>query len=118
MSLVEHALWPTLRDYVKIQPYMRDGGPVHPRHRIEMKTPESVSITAAFLDMVMPCVKCGLPVHPIRRRQGGTSLYVSVSCPTARGVACRNSGAAAEEYERIVAEMEHRPRGNPQPMLF
>ena len=114
MSITDHVQWPTLRPNFRLELYGRDGGPDHPRARIEV-TPITLSMQA-LLDVRMPCVACGLLIHPIRNRAGrgnsrGVSghLYFAATCALDQNIKCSRSEAARREYLAVRAQLEKTP---------
>lgn len=111
MSILRHAIWPELQPFVRLEIYGRDGGPDHPRHRIEIDTPPTGIQLRSFLAVEMPCVKCGRVIHPIREREGQGHLYFAATCGLDVQYACARSKAARDEYRAIKAAMEARSPG-------
>lgn len=104
MSLLHHEIWPQIANHLKVTEYDRDGGHDDPRHRIEfLSLPEILGRRAAFVQM--PCVCCGRPINPLRRREGDgwDRLYYAPCCPVSVRVACSRGAEARAEYERFVA---------------
>lgn len=102
MSLLFHPEWPSLSRYLVIERYDRDGGHEDPRIRIELRDmPLAVGAKALFVEM--PCVCCGRPIHPLRRREGQTAenLYYAPTCLLGVRLSCSRGGEARLEYERF-----------------
>lgn len=97
--LTLHPLWPMVMPFITIHRYDRDGGHYHPRHRIEFSNPPE-KLRAQFLSIRVPCCRCASLIHPLRARESGGGIYVSVACQTNPG--CSRGKAAAEAYEHIV----------------
>ena len=113
MSILTHPLWPELRPYVHIGVYGRDGGPDNPRHRIDVRTPDSGVVLRRLLAITMPCVVCQRPIHPVRTRRKGP-LYYAATCSLDVSYACARSAEARTEYDAVKRAMtayhaEHRP---------
>jgi hypothetical protein len=111
MGLHEQELWPEIMPFLRVEVVHKDGGAKRPRIRIEVR-PLPDGLKARVLAMTMPCVACGLPIHPIRDRhgewaRGGRSgnpaekLYYACSCPLSVNVGCARGKAAREEYLRF-----------------
>ncbi len=104
IALIEHALWPSLAPYIRVEDYDRDGGHAHPRHRLEVVAPANGILLRQLLAMEVPCAACGSAVHPVRQRQStSVHLYLAVACPLDKRYACARSSAAAKAYDEIVA---------------
>lgn len=100
--LVSSVLWSRMKPYLFVIPYDKDGGHADPRVRIEFRDlPDHLSHEAQFL--VLPCITCQRPSHPLRRREGDgpDRLYYAPACPIGVRVACSRSAPAHEEYERF-----------------
>lgn len=101
-SIVFLPVWKKIESYLLIDIYDRDGGHVDPRIRIGfVGMPEQLGRDVAFA--TMPCVACGRPNHPLRRREGDdwSRLYYAPTCALAVRVACSRSRSAELEYERF-----------------
>lgn len=107
VSIVFLPIWERLKNYLHVVPCAKDGGHEDPRIRIEfLDVPDPLSHEAVFI--TMPCVTCGRPNHPLRRREGDdwSRLYYAPSCPLTTRMACSRSRAAELEYERFKG-VEH-----------
>jgi len=116
-SIVFLPIWDRLRQYLKIDIYDKDGGHVDPRIRIGFDDlPEAFGRELAFVEM--PCVSCGRPNHPLRRREGDdwTRLFYAPTCPLAVRIACSRTRAAELEYCRFKGIDTHRE--TPQLEMF
>ena len=119
MSILTHPEWPLVARYLRVETYDRDGGHRHPRHRLEIQRPESGIDLRKLLALVMPCVGCGAPIHPVRMRASGNHCYFAVSCGLDQTYACARGARAKEEYEAIVAALAGLPpTPTPQGSLF
>lgn len=110
MSITHHDIWKRIEPYLHVVAYDKDGGHQDPRIRIEfLGVPFPLSIEAQFVHM--PCVVCGRPIYPLRRREGDAfdRLYYAVTCQIGVRIACSRSTLAAEEYERFKTLAEKRP---------
>ena len=111
MSILTHPLWPVLRPFVTIQRYGRDTGPRGARWRIEIGKPADGILLRQLLAIVMPCVHCGRPIHPVRLRGGRPGLYFAGTCGLDVTFKCSRSAAARQEYlvvKRAMAEWQRR----------
>lgn len=107
--LTEHPIWPDLLPYVHIEPYARDGGHEHPRHRIEVRRMPA-ELLAAALAVEVACCACGNPMHPIRLRRGAPSgAYYAASCPLDVSLPCSRGPEARADYTRMVGEVPPTP---------
>lgn len=107
MTLLQHPIWPSLLPYVTVETYSRDGGPSHPRHRLEVVPPSIRRLHDAFLGLSIGCARCGRPIHPIRVRQAsGSRWYLNMTCELAVNMGCARSRAASQAYEAIVAAVQ------------
>ncbi|HEY4266692.1 MAG TPA: hypothetical protein VGM94_00740 [Galbitalea sp.] len=99
MSVVNIPVWLKLSVYLHVEKYDRDGGHDDPRIRIEFRdVPEPLMHEAMFAQM--PCVACGRPINPLRRREGDINrLYYACCCPVTVRVKCSRGAAAAAEYD-------------------
>jgi hypothetical protein len=100
--LVSSALWSRMKPYLFVIAYDKDGGHADPRIRIEFRDiPDHLSREAQ--DLIIPCVTCKRPSHPLRRREGDgfDRLYYAPACPVGVRAACSRSAPAHEEYERF-----------------
>lgn len=116
-SIVFHPIWQKLHPYLLVDIYDRDGGHKDPRIRIGfVDLPETFSHELVML--VMPCVHCERPNHPLRRRETDdwTRLYYGPCCPLAVRVSCSRGRAAELEYERFKGLPP--PRASAQLSLF
>lgn len=116
MSITNTPLWPRLQPYLFVIRYDKDGGHDDPRIRIEFRDlPDPLSREAAF--MAMPCVTCGRPIYPLRRREGDSfsRLYYAPTCQPALRVRCSRSASARIEYESFKEQVSRPPV---QLMLF
>jgi hypothetical protein len=104
MSILKHAIWPQLRPWIVIGTYGRDGGSETPRHRIELRTPPK-ALLETFLAVEAPCVSCGTPSHPIRRRGSSGGVYYAAACPLSVSIKCSRCIAAAMEYTDVARAM-------------
>jgi hypothetical protein len=101
VSLTNIPIWPRVEPYLFVIRYDKDGGHEDPRVRIEFRGLPSRLMTDAMFAQ-MPCVECGRPINPLRRREGDTDrLYYAVACQIGVRTACSRSAAAAAEYERF-----------------
>ena len=123
MSIVEHPLWPEIRPYVRIERYDRDGGHGHPRYRIEVDPPNA-DRSAAWQVVMMRCVACGAPMHPIRERAPANNkrgnprhLFYAATCPLRIRMGCARSAAARDEYLRVRADVEQQTRVRAQTLF-
>ena len=110
-TLLDHDLWPKIREFLSIEEYSRDGGHENPRIRIEFKgMPEYLS--RECLALQLPCVSCKRLVHPLRQRMHSqaSSLYYACACPLSTSVACSRTKAAAKEYRRFRSIDKPDPR--------
>jgi hypothetical protein len=77
-----------------------------PRKRIECRDPGSVYTRRLLLDVLVQCVRCGQPIHPIRmrreRRRVASSMHFTVSCEQVDRQDCSRSPEASYEKERIL----------------
>ena len=101
MSIVHHESWPVLAPFLRLEYVGRDprrDEDEPPRYRIE------VSATGAAADrllvIVAPCVSCGTPMSPIRRRSSGR-LYFAATCEYGLSGSCSKGTAARAEYLAI-----------------
>lgn len=95
-------VWEDIREYLVVDVYDKDGGHVDPRIRIGFDNlPELMGRKLVFLEM--PCVACGRPIHPLRRREGDpwSRLFYAPTCPLAVRLACSRTRAAELEYQRF-----------------
>ncbi len=102
ISVVHLPVWETIRKHLVVDVYDKDGGHKDPRIRIGFDDlPETLGRELVALEM--PCVACGRPTHPLRRREGDpwTRLFYSPTCLLAVRIACSRSRAAHLEYERF-----------------
>jgi hypothetical protein len=88
MSFVNHPDFPTLKPWIQIQVYGRDGGPKKPRRRIELMNSTPRHIVLMALKLTMKCSACGREMHPFRFRKaalrGGDlpkHIYFAAACP-------------------------------------
>ena len=109
MALMDHPLWSELLPYIRIEIYGRDGGPKHPRHRIEVDDLPMPLRTKA-LACEVGCISCGRSIHPVRQRQVTRrgirqshrgALYYANSCPIEVRVGCSRGDAARDDYQRV-----------------
>lgn len=110
ISLVFLPEWERLKPYLVIDLYDRDGSAREPRIRIGFDDmPDSLGREMAML--IMPCVTCQRPNHPLRRREGDpwSRLYYGPCCPVAQRPACSKGRAASLEYERFKGVEAKRP---------
>lgn len=101
-SLVFLPVWETVKKYLVVDIYDRDGGHEDPRIRIGFDDlPERLGRSLVFLEM--PCVACGRPIHPLRRREGDpwSRLFYAPTCPIAVRINCSRTRSAELEYERF-----------------
>jgi hypothetical protein len=109
-SILFLPVWERLHPYLVIDIYDKDGGHVDPRIRIGFDNlPEAFGRELSFLEM--PCVSCGRPNHPLRRREGDdwTRLFYAPTCALAVRLACSRTRAAELEYERFKSVSPARP---------
>ncbi len=102
-SIVFADAWERIKPYLHIDHYARDRGHVEPRIRIGfVDLPESLGREMTFV--VMSCVSCLRPIHPLRRRvtDDYTRLYYAPCCPVAVRAACSRTRAAMLEYQRFT----------------
>ena len=99
---METTVWGTVKEYLRIEYYDRDGGHENPRIRIELKS-LPMALWRKFQVVEMPCVSCGNPIYPLRARKGSLpgSLYYACTCPLEVRMGCARGGRAALEYERF-----------------
>lgn len=110
LGIVGTSFWPVIRDYIKIEPYEREGGGVwNPRERIELWNDMPAEVRRQALAFEMPCVACGAPIHPIRQREKSGHLYYAATCPWTVNLSCSRGSAAREEYRRVSAAAPTRP---------
>lgn len=108
MTLLDHPIWSDLAPYIRIEIYGRDGGPHHPRHRIEVDTLPP-ALRARALRVRVPCVACGQPIHPIRARKsakGNGHLYYAPCCPLSVRIACSRGDQARDNYVDVRAAVD------------
>lgn len=109
-SIVQHAAWLWLKDYLKIEEYRREGGSRNPRFRIEVR-PMASDLVEKACAVKIRCVACGRPINPIRKRKAESKrskaahLYYAACCPLQVDVGCSRSPAARDEYKRIKAAL-------------
>lgn len=111
MSILNHPAWSELRPYIRIENYGRDTGPHGPRGRVEVKRPDDPTLAQKFLDLTMPCVACGLQIHPIRERVNKKGRveghpYYGATCQLGLKGSCSKGRAASSEYQAIRRHME------------
>jgi hypothetical protein len=121
MALMDHPLWSELLPYVRIEIYGRDGGPKHPRHRIEVEElPQPLRLKALACEV--PCISCGHSIHPIRQRQVTRrgirqthrgALYYANSCPLEVRVGCSRGDASRDDYQRVKRAVDGSGGGTP-----
>lgn len=102
ISITKLPLWERLEKHLKVDVYDKDGGHADPRIRIGFTDlPEAWSRELVFLEM--PCVACGRPNHPLRRRidDGWDRLYYAPACIQTVNKSCSRGRAAELEYERF-----------------
>ncbi len=102
MSITHDPIWDRIKGYLLLDRYDKDGGHEDPRIRIGfVDLPQRLSQEAQFVRM--PCVACGRPIHPLRRREGDgwDRLYYAPACPVTTRPACSRGAAAHAEYERF-----------------
>ena len=95
-------VWDRIRSFLVIDVYDKDGGHKDPRIRIGFDDlPEQLGRELAFFEM--PCVACGRPIKPLRRREGDdfTRLFYAPTCEIRVRIACSRTRAAELEYERF-----------------
>jgi hypothetical protein len=111
MSLVDSKFFPVIREYLKIESYLREGGGSrNPRHRIECYPMPPVILRQA-LEFEMPCVACGAPNHPFRQRAGGHGhLFYAPTCKLEVNIGCSRGRAASDEYRKVVAATPPPPK--------
>ena len=117
-SIVFHPVWDRLQTFLVIDIYDKDGGHQDPRIRIGFDDlPERFGRELAFL--TMPCVSCGRPIHPLRRRDGDgfDRLYYAPTCELRVRISCSRTRAAELEYERFKG-LRSNPRPTAQLELF
>jgi len=103
--LLEHPLFALIAPWIRIEDYMPDGGPVNPRHRLEMNAPADPAFRRCVLELVVLCDVCDDVIHPIRSspfrgRRG--RLYITVTCPINVKIACSRMRPTTA-YDQIVA---------------
>lgn len=99
MSIMGHVIWPRIIPHLVVTPC--GDGSIEPRHRIEfLGLPDALGREASFIQM--PCVCCGRPINPLRRRVGDAHdrLYYACTCLLNVRIACSRGGEARLEYER------------------
>lgn len=113
VKLSEHPILDKIAKYVNIQVYDRDGGTSSPRIRLELRTKNmDADLLTEILTTQTPCVRCGLPVSPFRKRaerEGGAGrvrglaghVYIAIACPLARNYGCCRGSEADHEYVAI-----------------
>ena len=106
MSILLHPDWPTLRPFLRVEQYARDSGRRGARVRLEVDRPEDGRILRRLLGIVMACVACGRPVHPIRERGGRAGLYFAPTCSLDVRFGCARGGKASREYLDVRAAVE------------
>lgn len=107
MSILQHAAWPWLRDFIHIEIYGRDGQ--NGRVRIEVIMPHEMDRQAA-LRLTTGCVKCGRTIHPVRERTKGGRviggrMFFAATCELEHTTSCSRSKAASLEYTRICRDV-------------
>jgi hypothetical protein len=93
-----------------IDEYARDRGHKEPRIRIGfVDLPESWARELVMYEM--PCVACGRPNHPLRKRVGDdwSRLFYAPSCELSKRYSCSRTRAAALEYQRFAGLDDKRP---------
>jgi len=102
--LLEHPLFALIAPWIRIEDYMPDGGPVRPRHRLEMNAPSDPAFRKCVLDLVVLCDVCDDLIHPIRSSpwHGRKRLYITVTCPLDVKIACSRARPTTA-YDQIVA---------------
>ncbi len=101
-SIIFEPIWERIERYLHVVSYDRDGGHAEPRIRIEfLEIPEYLAHEVVMY--VMPCVACGRPNHPLRRRIGDewNRLYYAPTCELSKRIACSRGRAAMLEYQRF-----------------
>lgn len=107
-QLSNHALWPELEPYLKIEVCAQDGK-TRPRVRIEWRAMPA-ELHARAVAAQMPCVSCGGLIHFVRSRHAankrGTARhsYYAPCCPLKVNVGCSRGAAATREYSAVRAE--------------
>jgi hypothetical protein len=104
MSILSHAMWPRLRDYLIVEKDGSYDGDPEARVRIELRDlPTQLSQEAQFIQMA--CVDCLRPIYPLRRRQGDpwSRLYYAPTCALTARMRCARGPAARAEYDRFRA---------------
>lgn len=112
-KLIEHPLFPSLVDCIKIETYARDGGHHHPRKRIEFDPgPMRYEQLLQALEIKVKCCRCNRAIHPLRSRKGSSNrmevsrnIYIAVACDLETDVGCSRGRAAREAYIEITAEV-------------
>lgn len=104
-SIVFLPVWEKIAPNLLVDIYSRERGVREPRIRIGfVDLPESLSREIVML--VMPCVCCERPIHPLRKRLtdtwDGGRIYYAPTCPLTVRIGCSRSRAAELEYERFV----------------
>lgn len=116
MGLVGSVIWPKIYPYINAKPASPDSA--KSRARLEMKPTLPTSLAQEALAFEMPCVNCGLPIHPFRQRHPGgrdrvngvTGIYIGVTCDLGSGrLGCRAGNAATTEYASIRAALAKAP---------
>ncbi len=119
-SIVFTPAWAQLEPFLHVVECAQDGGLHEARIRIEfLDLPEQLARELVMFEM--PCVDCGRPNHPLRRRQGDhwDRLYYAPTCPITVRMRCSRGRAAELEYERFKGILSSRlPRPGAQLSLF
>lgn len=101
MSITHSEIWDRIKVHLFVIPYDKDGGHEDPRVRIEFRGLARKLLDDAMF-VQMPCVACGRPINPLRRREGDVDrLYYAVACQIGVRTSCSRSAAAAAEYDRF-----------------
>lgn len=114
-------VWPKIEPYLHVVECAQDGGITDPRIRIEfLGLPERLA--RELVNVIMPCVACERPNHPLRIREGDAwdmgRLYYAPACPLTTRIACSRGNAAMLEYERFKGIASGRMKPTAQLSLF
>lgn len=128
MSLLDQKWFPEVEPYIKIELYGRDGANMQPpRVRIEThQMPDD--LRAKVTTLIMPCVRCGVPIFCFRLRQDEADrmyrrrrrpkqtgfdfappeqepapgcAYYACTCRITTSMGCARGKEARDEYERV-----------------
>lgn len=108
--MLEHPLFRALGQFIKVEPYARDGGHKHPRFRLEWHSTTPADINRAACEIEVACARCGATMRPFRLRKpssGRGHMYVAVACPHPVNRGCANSRPAADAVDAVAAALGH-----------